>query len=97
YDKRGPGYVGETHFIEVNNLWPATTYYYRIVSGSSIEDNSGLGYTFTTAPIPDSTCPVQPSCLPYKLNGTVYLNGAGTATPAAGALVYVTIHNLGSG
>lgn len=71
-----------THHVNVKNLKPASTYYFKIISKSKSFDQNGLPYEVRTAPL-FSTSPseVEPAY------GAV-LNRDNT--PAQGAIVYLT-------
>ena len=86
-DDRGTEYVGITHHVSIGDLEPETTYYYEVKSGGTIDDNSGLYYSFATMKIPVAPPPVCP------VYGWVYLEDE--VTPAEGTIVYLEItHEL---
>jgi hypothetical protein len=74
-----------THYFWVQNLKPATKYYFKINSSGKIFDNNGRPYEVTTAPKIN---------LPLPENDTAYgiiLNKEGG--PAKGAIVYLSLAN----
>jgi len=84
HDDRGAGTVAATHHITLRNLAPETVYYVVIVSGQTVDDNEGQFYRVTTGPM-----------LGIPAADPVYgrvLQAAGV-TPAAGALVYLALHD----
>jgi len=87
YDDRGVSHLDDTHHVSIGDLNPETTYYYEIVSGGTIDNNSGLYYSFSTMKIPSEP---PPTCPAY---GWVYLEDG--VTPAEGAIVYLEISHYG--
>jgi hypothetical protein len=81
-DDRGAGTVAATHHVTLRNLAPETTCYAVLVSGQTMDDNGGRLYQVTTGPMLNI-----PAADPAY--GRVLL--ADGVTPAAGALVYVTL------
>ena len=71
----------DVHFVEIEKLEPETLYYFAVVSGGETDDNGGAYYSFTTAAVGQGT--------PYLLYGT--LRQSDGVTPAAGALVHLTL------
>jgi len=82
YDDRGNTTVDDTHHVTFSGLSPSTTYYFDVVSGSTVDNNGGGHYTVTTGP----TLGLPPSDTIY---GQVFL--ADGVTPAEGAIVYSTL------
>ncbi len=81
-DSRGENYSGMTHFVELRDLEPNTTYLFDIVSGGSLYDNDRQHWSIQTGP-----------ALPPDPRGSIFgriQNPDGT--PAGEALVYVTLH-----
>ena len=86
YDARGRSYEGCTHYVDIKNLKNNTTYYFEVVSGGDVDDNSGEYYTFRT--MDDLSAPPG-ICLAW---GRVYK--ADGSTPLEGAIAYITlVHN----
>jgi len=81
YDDRGAGAVAATHHVTLRNLSPDTLYYFALVSGESV---SGDVYSVTTGPM--LSIPRADS-----IYGRVLLSDG--VTPAAGALVYLTLQD----
>ena len=48
YDERGGTFVGRTHYVTIGNMKKETSYYFEVVSGGEVDDNSGNYYTFKT-------------------------------------------------
>lgn len=77
-----PGAGQYTHHVTLSGLSPATAYYFDVVADGSIDNNGGLHYAVTTGPtlsIPGSD----------TIFGRVLRSDG--ATPAQGAIVYVTL------
>ncbi|MGA1841149.1 MAG: fibronectin type III domain-containing protein [bacterium] len=90
YDVRGKSTSENIHFVRISNLQPETIYYYDVVTGTAIDNNGGLHYSFLTGPT------TQTPPIPDTAYGRVVLPVG--STPAVGALVYVTIiENNGKG
>jgi len=87
YDDRGNVYLDTTHHVSIGNLNPETTYYYEIISGSTVDNNGGFYYSFNTMKVPSEP---PPNCPVY---GWVYLEDG--TTPAEGAVVYLEVVNGG--
>lgn len=85
YDVRGKSTSGNIHFVRVSNLLPETTYYFDMVTGTAIDNNGGVHYSFITGP----TSQVPPE-LDTAFGQVVLPDGS---TSAEGALVYVTIRD----
>jgi len=88
YDVRGGSYVGYTHYADVVNLNPETTYYYRIMTASDMD------------PYPDTPAPLQVQTLdfvssPFAGGGpfSVYGHVANSVGPESNALVFCTVEN----
>lgn len=73
-----------THYVKISNLQPATKYFFKIGSGRKLFDNRGRLYEVTTAPVL-GTPPAADTAY-----GTVVAPGG---SPAAGAIVYLTLAN----
>lgn len=84
HDDRGDTTVDDTHHVTLSGLLPETTYYFDVVSGTTVDDNGGGHYTVTTGP----TLGLPPSDTIY---GQVLL--ADGLTPAQGAIVYITLQD----
>ena len=41
YDVRGQAFEGCTHYVEIENLDKETTYYFEVLSGSELDNDSG--------------------------------------------------------
>lgn len=82
------GSVGEynLHHITVRGLIPGVTYFYVLGTGSGNFDNQGEPFSITTA-----TDPKTPPPASKTIYGSVTTAGG---TPAAGAVVYVTINGV---
>jgi len=50
YDQRGEGTCDDTHHVQVADLIPGRAYYFEVVSGGVVHDNSGVPYEVATAP-----------------------------------------------
>lgn len=74
-----------THYITLNNLKPATNYYFKISSGGKLFDNNGQPYQTTTAS--SIQTPLPPSDVAYGM--VVDQNGA----PIEGTIVYLSLAN----
>lgn len=83
-DDRGAGHVGQTHYVSLTGLAPATTYYFDVVSDGTVDDNGGAHYQVTTGPT--LSPPVSDAVwgLVYQADGT---------TPAEGAIVYIQVQD----
>ncbi|MEM7131536.1 MAG: PKD domain-containing protein [Chloroflexota bacterium] len=81
-DDRGIGIQSTVHHVTLTELNPETTYYFRVQSGDTEDDNGGESYQLTTGPdlsIPDI----------HAIYGRViYTDGT---TPVADIIVYITI------
>ena len=87
YDVRGQAFEGCTHYVEIENLDKETTYYFEVLSGSELDNDSGDYYTFKTMKEPFAPPGI---CLHY---GYVYKGGGSTAA-ATGAILYLWVtHN----
>ena len=84
YDDRGDSTVDDTHHVTLSGLSPDTTYYFDVVSGSTVYDNGGVHHTVTTGPM----LGLPPSDTIY---GQVFL--ADGVTPAEGAIAYITLQD----
>jgi hypothetical protein len=84
HDDRGAATSSRTHHVTLASLTPVTTYYFYVASADTMDDNSGVLYQFTTGP-------TLPPTSPDLIYGQVFLPDG--ATPAAAALVYITLHN----
>ena len=49
-DVRGASTISTVHVVTVRNLLPSTTYTFDLISGSSVDANSGAHYRVTTGP-----------------------------------------------
>lgn len=78
------GKTGEytTHHVTLKYLKPATTYYFKIVSGGKFFDNDGQAYVLTTAPTTTST--------PQTIDPAFGTIQKSDNMPAEGAIVYLT-------
>ncbi|PJC28432.1 hypothetical protein CO054_00210 [Candidatus Shapirobacteria bacterium CG_4_9_14_0_2_um_filter_39_11] len=74
-----------THHITLNNLKPATNYYFKISSGGKLFDNNGQPYQTTTAS--SIQTPLPPSDVAYGM--VIDQNGA----PVEGTIVYLSLAN----
>ena len=81
YDSRGADTSSTTHLVVLNHLKPETTYHFEIISGQEVVERG----SFSSAPSVES---VPQSDTVY---GRVYQ--ADGETPAAGALVYLTLRD----
>jgi hypothetical protein len=84
HDDRGAATSSRTHHVTLAGLTPATTYYFYVSSADTMDDNSGDLYQFTTGP-------TLPPTSPDLIYGQVFLPDG--TTPAAAAMVYITLHN----
>lgn len=85
HDDLGEGAVSMVHHVTLTRLTPETTYYFRVHSGETMDDNSGTLYTATTK---ESHLPP----VPYLAYGQVETTDG---QPATGALVRVWLLNAG--
>ena len=86
YDTRGRVFEGCTHYIDIANLKRETTYYFKVISGSEVDNNGGSYYTFKTMKEPFAPPGI---CVFY---GYVYQENC--TTPAEGAIIYLWLtHN----
>jgi len=69
-----------THYVTIKNLEPATTYYFKIISGNSLYDNNGQLYKVTLGPAIGSGGEAK------IVNGKVLDSNN---LPAKGAIVYL--------
>jgi hypothetical protein len=76
----------QLHVVDIKGLPERKSYRFQVVSGGIIDDNRGNLYTFTTAS--SQQAPSRPS-----LFGTIYERDG--TTPAAGALVLVSVMHSG--
>jgi hypothetical protein len=74
-----------THHVTLSGLIPATTYYFDVIADGQVDDNGGAHYQLTLPP----TGGIQPGADYFW--GYVYQ--ADGITPAAGAIVYVTLED----
>ena len=77
-----------THYVRITNLVPSTTYYFKVSSGTDVDDNGGAYYQVTTGP----------SLLPNAGNviwGYVYQSDGTTVVP--NAIVYLQLQDTNSG
>ena len=81
YDSRGADTSSTTHVVVLTNIKPETTYHFEIISGQEVVERG----SFSSAPSLES---VPQSDTVY---GRVYQ--ADGETPAAGALVYLTLRD----
>ena len=77
------------HWVVVKDLKESETYYYRVVSGKSIEDNDGLLFKFTTSKI--SLRKKMDSSVPVVVYGQVLLLDNGEK--AEGEIILLTVSN----
>ena len=84
YDDRGANIVGRSHHVTIHGLSPQTTYYFEVVSGATVEDNTDSCYQVTTGPTLE--LPASDS-----IYGRVFESDG--ITPAEGAIVYITLRN----
>ncbi|MFQ5499949.1 MAG: fibronectin type III domain-containing protein, partial [Candidatus Zixiibacteriota bacterium] len=77
---------GYVHVVQITGLAPAATYFYEVVSDSTVDNNSGAAYQFATAAVGAG--------LPYVVYGAV-LQPDGL-TPAFSALVTATVTSGGA-
>src|SRR3989344_1223615 len=75
------------HRVEIAALTPASTYYYKVQSGSVVDDNAGSLYSFST-PAPDTTPPELKVEIPKAVAGN-NLDLSGTAENSATVRAYV--------
>jgi hypothetical protein len=104
-DRRGAATNSQTHYVEIGNLLPNSTYYFDIVSGNTTDNNEGTHYQVTTG----TTLGVPGSDLIFgelfKEDGTthaagtiVYItleDGNGAGSPASAALLSALVENNG--
>lgn len=81
-DERGASHTDNTHYVTIDGLSPETTYYFDVVSGSTVDDNGGAHYTQTTGPM------LHPPAIDF-IYGQVFL--ADGTTPADGTIVYIRL------
>ena len=86
-DDRGSSVSSKAHHITLKNLLPQTQYYYEIVSGGQVYNNSGQPYVVTTGP---SLNPPSGSHVAY---GQVFLTGG---QPAEGAIAALKLEDRDS-
>jgi hypothetical protein len=77
YDDLGEGTVSQVHHVTLTGLTPETTYYFRVHSGESVDDNGGALYQVST-----KETGIPP--VPYRAYGQVETSDG---QPAVGALV----------
>lgn len=90
----------DTHFIELTNLTPETTYYYEVLSAdlaenSATDNNNGTYYSFTTTPeaqanemyVSDISMSIQKSGINTRALATVSIVDV-TGSPVEGVTVY---------
>ncbi|MDP3698221.1 MAG: hypothetical protein Q8R47_01400 [Nanoarchaeota archaeon] len=75
------------HSVQLTPLMPNTTYYYKVQSGSVVDDNTGSLHSFGT-PAPDTTPPELKAEIPTAVAGN-NLDVSGTAEPGAIVRAYV--------
>ncbi len=103
YDVRGPAVASKTHYITLTGLVPETTYYFDIVSGAGVDDNSGAHHIVTTGrsldspPASDTVYGQVFRACPEPCRRADVPNSFGL-TPAAGTIIYLTLRdNDGAG
>ena len=85
-DVRGAAFEGCTHYVDIASLKKETLYYFEVVSGGEVDNNSGNYYSFKTMKEPFAPPGI---CLYY---GYVYQEDG--STTATGAIVYLWVtHN----
>ncbi len=84
FDARGFDIVSRTHFVTLAGLKPDTTYFYRIVSGG---DSGPAAAPASFRTIPALAAPPAPD----TIFGQVF--AADGVTPAAGAILYLTLQD----
>ncbi|WP_423226410.1 CARDB domain-containing protein [Candidatus Amarolinea aalborgensis] len=84
HDDRGVATSSRTHHVALSSLAPLTTYFFYVTSADAVDDNSGALYQLTTGP---TLSPPTPDLI----YGQVFLPDG--VTPAAGALVYITLRD----
>ncbi|ETR68822.1 MAG: hypothetical protein OMM_04331 [Candidatus Magnetoglobus multicellularis str. Araruama] len=87
FDERGQNSF-TTHHVSLTSLEPDTTYYYEVVSGTTVSNNGGKYFTMKTGPtgtIPSGS---------FLCAGKVFQKNG--STPAAGTLVYIMIKDKDS-
>ena len=84
FDVRGVDIVDDTHYVNLINLTPGTTYMFDLLSGGSVHDNGGAHFTATTGP------ELAPPASDTVFGQVVKEDGA---TFAEGAIVYVSVRD----
>lgn len=84
YDDRGAAYMGQTHYVGLTGLSPATVYYFDVVSDGVVDDNGGAHYQVTTGPTLSPPTSDAVWGLVYREDGT---------TLATGAIVYIQVRD----
>ncbi len=75
----------DVHFVEISGLSPNTSYYFEVISGSTIDSNGGSYYTFTTTEVGIG--------VPYLIAGRAYLPDS--TTPVEGTLISTGVKSSG--
>ncbi|MBI5032505.1 MAG: hypothetical protein HZB51_18425 [Chloroflexi bacterium] len=81
-DDRGATFTGTTHYVTLSGFTPNTTYFFDLVSGSTVNNNGGAHYIVTTS----STLDIPE---PDTVYGRVFKSDG--ITPAHGAIVYLNL------
>jgi hypothetical protein len=84
HDDRGVSTSSRTHHVTLSSLAPSTTYFFYVTSADTVDDNGGAFYQFATGP---TLTPPAPDLI----YGQVFLPDG--VTPAAGAMLYATLHD----
>ncbi len=84
YDDRGAAYMGQTHYVGLTGLSPATTYYFDVASDGMVDDNGGAHYQVTTGPTLSPPTSDAVWGLVYREDGT---------TLATGTIVYLRVRD----
>ncbi len=75
-----------THYVTISGLYPSTTYYFQVRSGSATDNNGGAYYSSTTGPTLNIPIPGK------TIWGYVFQ--ADGVTPITNALVYIQLQDV---
>jgi hypothetical protein len=75
-DARGAAYEGQTHYVEVSDLAPSTTYFFDIHSNGTVDDNGGAHWQVTTGPELSPPSSAAAWGLVYQSDGATFAEGA---------------------